>query len=230
MKSNIVLNSPSRELFGVNIKQETKTGFLNLSDLQEAYTKARVLNGWSYRGHFQDILSQKENLERIYCLLDELKIINSDFTEFMNRVENATLLKILKEIKVYRTTGKGASKTVWCHPAIWIMIALELNPRLYAKVSIWLSDKLILNRIEAGNFYKGLSRAISKFENVDYVKTAKALNYKVFNRHETGIRNLATKEELEKLYRLESNIAFAIDMGYIKTFDECIDVINKSII
>lgn len=227
MQTNIILNSPSRELFGINIRQETKTGFLNLSDLQEAYTRARVLNGWANRGHFQDILSQKENIERVYCLLDELKIIDSDFSDFINKVENTTLLKTIKGIKVYKTTGKGNNRTVWCHPAIWVMIALELNPRLYAKVSIWLSDKLILNRIEAGNFYKGLSRAITKFQDVDYVKLAKALNYKIFGRHETGIRNLATKEQLEKLYQLESNLTFSIDMGFINSFDECINTINK---
>lgn len=227
MRTNIVMNSPDRELFGIIIRQETKTGFFNLSDLQEAYTRARVLNGWSQKGHFQDIVTQKENLERIYCLLDELKIINSGFSEFIKNAEEIGILKYLKQIQVYRTTGARQNKSTWCHPAIWTMIALELNPRIYAKVSIWISDKLILNRIEAGNFYKGLSRAVTKFENVDYVKLAKALNYKIFNKHETGIRNLATKEQLEKLYQLESNLAFSIDMGFINSFDKCIETINR---
>jgi len=92
---------------------------------------------------------------------------------------------------------------------------------------MWLTDKLILNRIEAGNFYKGLSRSVSKFENIDYIKLAKALNYKVFKKHETGIRNFATKEELERLYQLESNLAFSIDMGFIRSFEDCINTINK---
>lgn len=231
MKSNVIMVSPDRELFGVKIKQETKTEFLNLSDLQEAYTKARVINGWSNKGHFQDIIAQKENIERIYCLLDELKIINSDFSEFIKRCENSSLLKVLKEVGVYKTTGARSNKTVWAHPAIWVMVALELNPRLYAKVSIWLGDKLILNRIEAGNFYKSLSKALGVFklngEHIDYIRLAKSLNYKIFGRHETGIRNLATKEQLQKLYELESNIAFSIDMGFISTFEDAITIINK---
>jgi hypothetical protein len=229
MKSNIILNSPSRELFGINIRQETKTGFLNLSDLQEAYIKARVLNGWSHK-EVQQIIQQKENFERIYYILFELKIINLDFTRFMENAENTGILKYLKELQVYKTTGRAKNKTTWCNPYIWTLIAMELNPMLYAKIVCFLNDKLILNRIEAGNFYKALSKSIAKFCNVDYVKLAKALNYKVFGKHETGIRNLATKEELERLYRLESNIAFAIDMRYIKTFDECIDVLSKNIV
>jgi hypothetical protein len=104
---------------------------------------------------------------------------------------------------------------------------MELNPFLFAKIAIWLGDKLILNRIEAGNFYKDLSKAVAKLSNVDYSKLAKALNYKIFGRHETGIRNLATKEELQRLTQLESNLAFAIDMGLLKSFDNVINTIGK---
>ena len=60
MKSNVIMNSPDRELFGIKIRQETKTQFLNLSDLQEAYTKGRIINDWPNKGHYQDILNQKE--------------------------------------------------------------------------------------------------------------------------------------------------------------------------
>lgn len=229
MKSNVILNSPSRELFGVNIRQETQTGFLNLSDLQEAYTRARVLNGWSDK-EVQQIIQQKENFERVYYILHETKIINLDFNRFMENAENIGILKYLKQMQVYKTTGRGVNKTTWCEPYIWTLIAMELNPALYAKVVIFLTDKLIINRIEAGNFYKGLSKAISKFSNVDYVKIAKALNYKVFGRHETGIRNTATKEQLEKLYQLESNLAFSIDMGFLNSFDEVIKLLNKDLI
>lgn len=71
MKTNVVLNSPDRELFGVKIRQESKTQMLNLSDLQEAYTVARVQNGWNNKGQLQDIICQKENQERIYYILVE---------------------------------------------------------------------------------------------------------------------------------------------------------------
>lgn len=227
MKTNIILNSPSRDLFGINIRQETKTGFLSLSDLQEAYTRARIVNNWSNK-EVQQIIQQKENFERVYYILFETKVINLDFNRFMKNAEDIGILKYLKQLNVYKTTGRASNKATWCNQYIWALIAMELNPMLFAKVTIWLTDKLITNRIEAGNFYKGLSRAITKFKDVDYIKLAKALNYKIFGRHETGIRNLATKEELEKLYQLESNLTFAIDMGFLKTFEECLEVISKN--
>ncbi len=227
MKTNIVMNSEDRKIFGITIRQETKTGFLNLSDLQEAYLHARVKNGWSQRGEIQHILSQKENSERIYYLLKKRLLINCDFSHFISMIEKHGLIKTLKEFSVYKTSGARQNKTTWCNPDIWVLVAMELNPMLYAEVISWISDKLILNRIEAGNFYKDLSRAISKFENADYIKMAKALNYKIFGRHETGIRNLATKDQLEKMFELERYIAKAIDMGHLKNFDDCIVEIEK---
>lgn len=226
MNTNIILNSPSRELFGVNVRQETKTGFLNLTDLQEAFTRARVLNGWLDK-RIDHIINYQDNCERIFYLLKERNLINVSLHTFTENVKNIGVVKYLKQTQVYKTTGRGTNKTTWCDPYIWVLIALELNPMLYAKVVIWLGDKLLLNRIEAGNFYKSLSRAITKFDNIDYTTLARSLNHKIFGRHETGIRNLATKEELERLYQLEANIAFAIDMGFVKSFNECINLILK---
>jgi hypothetical protein len=85
----------------------------------------------------------------------------------------------------------------------------------------WLTDSLILNRIEAGDFYKGFSRAIAKF-GPDYVRVAKALNFIVFNNHEAGIRNTATREQLTELSDLEKNLTFSIEMGDINTQEELI--------
>ena len=46
LKTNITIASTDRELFGTTIRQQTKDGMLNLSDLVESYTQNRVKNGW----------------------------------------------------------------------------------------------------------------------------------------------------------------------------------------
>lgn len=227
MKTNITMQSTKdRELFGVIIKQETQTGFMSLTDLQEAYTRARVLNGWANRGHIQDILKQNENVERIYYVLLKQGIIKSDFPDFIAEVELQGITKTLKKYKAYKTTGRGENKTVMCNPYIWVLTAMELNPSLYADVVTWLTDKLILNRIEAGNMCKALNSALYKTGNTDFSRIAIECNKKIFGKHEPGIRNTGSKEELEELYRLEDRIAFAIDRGYIKTTDEIISAIR----
>jgi len=126
MQTNIVMNSPDRELFGVKIRQETKTGFLNLSDLQEAYTRARVLNGWTEK-RVDHILNYTPNIERIYYILNERKFINVSLDTFMKDVENIGFLKYLKKLNVYKTTGARNTKSVWCDPYIWVLVAMELS-------------------------------------------------------------------------------------------------------
>ncbi len=226
MKTNVVMQSSDRELFGVKIKQETKTGFLNLSDLQSAFAQARIKKGWTDRDVFS-IMSSKFNIERIYYILEKQQIIKPSFQGFMESVEKDGLVKVLKQAGAYKATGARQTKTTWCNPYIWVLVAMELNPELYATTVLWLADNLIVNRIEAGNFYKELTRAIGIFPNVDYIQLAKGLNYVVFGRHETGIRNLATQNQLKEMETLEGRLAFAINMGYIKTFESLIEELRK---
>ena len=229
MKTNVVLKSEDRELFGIAIRQQTKTGFLNLSDLQDSYDQERFKKGWSKK-RVTDLLNynhSKSNTERIYYILKEQKFINVNLNDFIGTVEKQGLTKTLKQLKVYKTTGARQTKTTWANPYVWLLVALEMHPEIYAKTVIWLTDKLIINRIEAGNFYKELTGAISKFKDVDYIRMAKGLNYVIFGRHETGIRNFANEKELKDLHLLESQFAFAINQGYIKTFDEFIYELQK---
>jgi hypothetical protein len=226
MKTNVTLSSQSRDLFGITIRQETKTGFLNLSDLQDAYATARSLHGWSDK-RVSDILASVNNAERAYYILEKQGFIKTGFPAFMEMVKKDGLTKVLKSINCYVTRGRRADKSTSCNPYIWVLIAMEMNPMLYGEVVTWLTDKLILNRIEAGNMYKDLSKAVSKFKDVDYASLSKALNHVVFGRHETGIRNTGTEEQLKELERLENNLAFTIDAGFIKSFTALMEYIRE---
>ena len=228
MLTNVTMKSENdRELFGVVIRQNTKDSMLSLTDLQEAYTRARIQNGWSNKAHITDIINQKENAERIYYVLFEQHFINTDFSDFMEMVQKDGMVKVLKQFGVYKTTGRGENKQSVCNPYIWVLVAMELNPMLYAKVVTWLTDKLILNRIEAGNFYKSLSGALYKIPNPNYSEFAKSLNVKVFGKHETGIRNKGSQKQLSELARVEDNIAYCINKGFYKTNDDIIQAINE---
>ena len=229
MKTNVTMESKkSRELYGVTIRQETKDSFLSLTDLQEAYTHARVLNGWSRKDIQHDILASKKNGERIYYLLKEQNIVNTDFSVFMKDIETNGIIKVLKSLGVYKTTGRAESKQTMCNPYIWVLVAMELNPQLYAKVVMWLTDKLIFNRIEACDLNNTLRRSLSSFDNPDYAGVNTALNIKIFGYHETGMRNNASEKELHDLYRLEDNIAYCIDNGFYKSNEDVINAIKTS--
>lgn len=226
MKTNITMKSTDRNLFGVTIRQETKTQFLSVTDLQEAYTRARVQNGWVQK-NLNEILSTPAMAERIYFVLTEAENIKIDFSTFMEDVRKTSVVKTLKRYNLYKTCGARANKQTMCNPYIWMMLAMELNPRIYAKVIVWLADNLIINRIEAGDKYNALCRAISKFSDVDYRSVAKGINYIVFNEHETMIRNTATAEQLKEIDDLQKSLAFAVDMGYIKSMEALMQELRK---
>lgn len=226
MKTNVTMISKDRVLFGVTIRQDTKNQFLSITDLQEAYTRARIERGWVNK-NINEILAGIENSDRIYFILKELGIINIEKSMFIEQVSKRSLIKVLKEYGVYKTVGARNNRHVSCNPYIWVLLAMELNPELYAKVVIWLTDNLIINRIEAGDKYNALCRAASKFPDVDYRVIAKGLNYIIFDIHETMIRNQATQEQLKELDDLQKMLAFSIDMGYIKSFDELVEEMRK---
>ena len=173
------------------------------------------------------ILSTNDSAERIFYILEKQGLIKTHFCAFMKEVEESSLVKVMKKYGSYKTSGARENKHTSCNPYIWVLLAMELNPELYATVVMWLGDNLITNRIEAGDRYNELCRAASKFKNVDYAQIGRALNYVIFNQHEKMLRNTATQEELKEIDDIQKSLAFAINMGYIKTFDNLISEMRK---
>jgi len=216
METNIVLQSNDRELFGIVIKQETKTGFLSVSELQRAYEVARWQYGWSDR-QIKDIMQTNNFKERVFYLLENQGIIKASFVAFMEMVEKEGIAKVLKGLGVYKTTGARTSKVTFTNPYIWILLAMELNPMIYAKVVVWLTDSLVFDRVEAGDEFRPMNNAIKKIiPNPDYRKYSIAINEKVFGKHLTGMRNLASANELRKITKIEQFLTQGIEMGMIK--------------
>lgn len=216
METNIIINSKDRELFGIVIKQETKTGFLSVSELQKAYDKARWQHGWSER-NIKNIMQTHDFKERIFYLLENQGFIKVSILTFMEMVEKEGIAKVLKGLGVYKTTGARESKVTFANPYIWILLAMELNPMIYAAVVTWLTDSLIFDRIEAGDEFRPMNNAIKSIIQVpDYRKYSIAINQKVFGNHLTGMRNLASSQELKKITKIEQFIAQGINMGMIK--------------
>lgn len=226
MKSNVTLKSKDRVLFGVTIRQDTKNGFLSVTDLQDAYFRARVEKGWADR-RIERILSTNDSAERIFYILEKQGLIKTHFCAFMKEVEESSLVKVMKKYGAYKTSGARENKHTSCNPYIWVLLAMELNPELYATVVMWLGDNLITNRIEAGDKYNELCRAASRFKDVDYAQIGRALNYVIFNKHEKMLRNTATQEELKEIDDIQKSLAFAIDMGYIKSFQSLMEEMYK---
>ena len=140
---------------------------------------------------------------------------------------------MLKGLGVWKTTGRGANKSVTADPYIWVLLAMELNPMIYAKVIIWLTDTLVFDRIEAGTEYKPMNGAIKSVlggnpDQAVYIKVARAINKKVFGQHQSGgMRNLASAKELRKIADIEKFITNIISQKLIQTEDQILNAIQN---
>ena len=216
MITNNKLSSTDRELFGTIIRQDTKDNFLSLTDLQNAYEIARWQHGWSER-RIDSVTQTVEFRERLFYVLENQGVINTSIIGFIKLLESQGFTKTMKQLKVWRATGARGTNQVMCNPYIWVLIALEMNPMIYAKVIIWLTDSLIFNRIEAGDEFKPMNTAITKIiDKPDYSKYAILINKKVFGLHQAGMRNLASAKELRKIADIEKFITQSIDFNFLK--------------
>ena len=227
MKNNVVLKSTDRNLFGITIEQNTKDYFLSVSSLQKSYDVARWQYGWSDR-KVADIMQTKEFKERVFYILESKGFIKTNILVFMDMIEKEGIAKVLKGLGVYKTTGARQTKQTYCDPYIWILLALELNPMIYANVVIWLTDTLVFDRIEAGSEYMPMNSKIKEIiPNPNYQTYAKLINKKVFGKHVAGMRNLASANELRQIADVEKQIITAIDMKWIKNEKGLIEFLNK---
>lgn len=228
MKTNVIMQSSDRELFGITIKQETKTGFLSVTELQKAYESARLNYGWSQMD-IPSLMQSKKMTERLYYILKEKGFIETEISVFTEMCNKQGITKVLKSIGAWKTTGRGENRTVMCDPYVWVSIAMELNPLIYAKVVMWLTDSLIFDRIEAGKEYRPMNDAIKKvIPNPEYFRYAIAINERVFGKHFTGIRDFATAEQLKQIAKIENAIITVSDYGALKTHNDIIKLIQTT--
>jgi len=228
MKTDVIMESTDRELFGIKVRQNTKESFFSINDLQDAYDKARWVNGWTER-KVGDILNYDITKHRIYYLLKLNNTIDMTRDDFLFLVKQEGIVKTLKELGRYKTTGARKSKEVMCDQDIWFLLAMELNPMIYAIVAKWAKDSLIFDRIEAGTEFLPMNSAIKRLlspKTPDYAKYAREINVRVFGFHQTRMRNLASAKELRVIAEIEKAVTKGIERSWIKNEEELLDVIR----
>jgi hypothetical protein len=217
----------NRPLMGFNVRQRTENNHLCLTDIVRIYEAIRSENGWIEKQPSKFFENQSE-IEYIIELLDFQGIFTkSKKLLFIEHVKNQGLIKSLKAIGQYQTKGRGDNKAVFCDPYIFIAIAQWLNPKFRAMVTIWVTDSLILNRIEAGHEYTQLCTAISNHivpnisENAKrfiYSNFAKLINKKVFGKHGDELRQMASKVQLIEMNKIQTKLTALIEVGHVEDY------------
>lgn len=186
------------------VLQRTKDGFFNAT---------KLLKQWN------ESLGMKKEVSKFFELEQTNEFINVLMIEENLHTQELTYVK--------SKASRGDNSGTWMHPILFIKFAMWINPRFEYFVIKFVYDELIKYRHNAGDNYKSLTRSLSNFENVNYCTIAKGLNYIVFGKHDENLRQLATPQQLKELADLQSKLAFAVDMGYIRTQDELVNEMRR---
>lgn len=121
-------------------------------------------------------------------------------------------------------------------PRVFANVIMVLDLRFFiTNMEISKTDlqKAIAYRNEAGDACRELSMAVAKIVAPNFMQSAmkqlaQAINYCVFNEHETAIRNKHGEEsKMRQLFELERKVASLIDEGFITKFDNVIEYLRN---
>jgi len=146
--------------------------------------------------------------------------------EFITTLENDSDFDTGKIVSVSRG-GNNKNQGTWMHPLLFIDFAMWLNPSFKLQVLKFVYDQLIGNRKLAGNNYNLLSASGVKLKGYNFSEIAVAMQWIVFGTKGKNLRQSATEVQLKELYELEQKLSFAIDMGYIKSYDQLLSEMRK---
>lgn len=211
-----------RKMGQFDILQRTKDGFFNATYLAEQWRKCN--NHKDKR--VEDYLSKLDT----QVLIDE--IIKSEIESSMGDTSGKSDYQPVSISRVKDSSFNGRKKKiVYMNPYLFLDFAMWLNPEFKLQVLKFCSDRMLDFRNEAGDAYKRLSASVQKLIENDQSlnmrkcmeKVAEALNWIVFNSHESEMRNQhGDEKKMEELFRLEQKLSDLIEDDFITTYDSLI--------
>lgn len=211
MKTNQIMTRP---MGNFHVDQRTKDGMFNATGLLKQWNLHTQNSGY-VKKDLDDFFSNKNVEEFLEALMEEEKITSRNF--------------VYVKSKARSDRGGGT----WMHPILFIKFAMWLNPRFEVQVIKFVYDQMLKYRNDAGDAYKELSSAINSIVPNTFMpqamrKVGEALNYVVFNEHESMLRNKKGSEEsMRELFELERRLAENINDGLIRDFEQVISFLRK---
>lgn len=205
MKPNQVMLRP---MGCFSVEQRTKDGMFNATALLKQWNESA-----GEKKEIKKFFENQNTKEFISALIEE---------ENLNGEKSA-----------YLTSRGKYNGGTWMHPILFVKFAMWLNPRFEVKVIKFIYDQMIAYRNEAGDAYRELSMAVAKIVAPNFMQSAmkqlaQAINYCVFNEHETAIRNKHGEgSKMRQLFELERKVASLIDEGFITKFDNVIEYLRN---
>ena len=196
-----------RRMGDFEVTQRTSDGMFNATELLKQWNKSNE-SGKKLDHYFENKATEE--------------FINTIISKENLNARNSVYLK-----------SRGINGGTWMNPMLFIDFAMWINPKFKVKVLKFVYDELIKNRHDAGDNYRLLAEAVAKivdraFLPVAIQNIAKAINYVVFNKHVSGIRNSqASEDTLKQLSDLEFKLSELINEGFIKDYEQAMSYLRK---
>lgn len=203
MKTAVIMQ---RDFNGRKIRQHSKTGFLNLNDLHDAFIENNPKS-----------TKKVENYTRLRQTQEFAEVLRESLLDAKNQNTHKNgefVLPLIKPITVIETK-RGKNGGTWVHPYLFLDFAMWLSPHFKLWAISIIEDKLIELRNEAGDKFKEMNKALKASGACsprEFANEAVMINKLVFDAT-GGRRNEATQDELELLNRLQKYNAHLIDQG-----------------
>jgi hypothetical protein len=210
-----------RKMDSYDVIQRTKDGYFDGNSLLRQWNS----NPQNSQRKMEVFLEAHNTKEFIEALTQELSVTDCKSSSGQNSHELDIKLVSKSRVKEKGKAGRPVGQ-VWMHPYLFIKFAMWINPRFEVKVIKFVYDELVKCRNEAGDAYREMSAAIARIVDKTFFTSAiqdvaKALNYVVFNEHESDIRNkMADESKIRELLELEKDIVKLIHFGFITSFDQ----------
>ena len=214
-----------RKMGDYDIVQRTKDGFFNATHLSTQWNRKMCTNKT-----IDDYLANKSTKELVTTIIEQesLNTQNSGYLKSGCKSDESINTRNLAYL-----SSRGKHGGTWMNPVLFIDYAMWLNPKFKYFAIKFMYDEMIKYRHEAGDEYRNLGSAIKKIVHADLMqikmkKIGEALNYIVFNNHETGIRNMHGDEQKQReLSMLEKKVSDLINEGFLTNFDAVLNYLRR---
>lgn len=198
-----------RDLNGVKVRQNHKSGFFNANDLLELHN-----TNAENKKDIWDYLRSKTFKEYRNAVLNDI-LQNTADSRYLQLT--ATERQEIEIDNLTVETKRGKFGGTWMHPLVFIDFAMWLSPQFKVSCIKWLYDKLIIFRDQCGDSFKEVTDAL--FEQkpnrppFEYSNEANMINKFVFGQIGKGLRNQATETQLAMLKAMQKADAKLIQNG-----------------
>lgn len=201
MKTRVIMK---RELIGTDIRQESKTGMLNATDLHVVGNMLRKEKG------------APEKQMQSYFGLDATKAL----------IEELMISECLNEDQI-KKSKRGKDGGTWVHPIVFVDMAMWYSPELKVKIIKWVIDNLLFHRNESGDSFRLAMNALTDnfpdyFDKpINYAKVSNAIAAACGVGTDEDKWQRATEQQLKLRDDIQNNIVLLADV--LPSVADCIN-------